>query len=180
MIIGLTGRRGVGKSTIADALVERGFVRAHPFAGGKAMSRVYFCRLGATVDEAHRMTDGDLKDTPSRFLPHHSTPRHFMEKFGYFMGVTMGPEWTLGAELDSLAWLGARGIVVESIVYEAEALRRRGGVVVRILRPDVEGPSGEETDKAEATIDADYTVINQGSLRSIPDLVDSLLKEIEG
>ncbi len=34
LVIGLTGRRHVGKSTAADYLVDRlGFVRVHPFAG---------------------------------------------------------------------------------------------------------------------------------------------------
>lgn len=178
MIIGLTGRRGVGKSEYAKELMARGFLRAHPFDGGKAMCRVYFTRLGATVDEAQRMTDGDLKDAPSRLLPGKATPRYFMEKFGRFMGTTMGAEWTMGAELDALVGYGNRSIVVESVVYEAEALRKRGGVVVRIVRPGIDGPKGEETDRAEALITPDYTVYNSGSLRDIRFSVDQLLERI--
>lgn len=69
-IIALFGRRQVGKSHIADHLVrEHGFVRLHPFNPGKAGCRRVYEALGATPDQALRMTDTDLKDVPVRFLP---------------------------------------------------------------------------------------------------------------
>ncbi len=41
-------------------LVDAGFVRAHPFAGGKVASAAWFEYLGASPDEAQRMVNGDL------------------------------------------------------------------------------------------------------------------------
>lgn len=69
-IIALFGRRQVGKSHIADHLVkEHGFVRLHPFNPGKAGCRKVYEALGATPDQALRMTDTDLKDVPMSLLP---------------------------------------------------------------------------------------------------------------
>jgi hypothetical protein len=75
-IIGLAGQRGVGKSLITRHLIDsHGFRSIHPFSGGKAACRGYFEYLGATAEEAQRMTDGDLKDRPSAILPEAQTPR---------------------------------------------------------------------------------------------------------
>ena len=165
MIIGLTGKRNVGKSAAAGFLVEAGFIRAHPFAGGKVASAAYFEYLGATSDEAQRMVNGDLKDLPSDYLPARASPRHWMEQFGKFMGVKMGPDWTLGAELARLKRQSPdTNAVVESVVYEEPQLRAAGGIIVRITRPGHQGAAGENTDAAQADIAADIEIVNDGSL----------------
>lgn len=69
-IIALFGRRQVGKSHIADHLVDtHGFVRLHPFNPGKAGLRAVYEAVGTTADQARRMTDTDLKDVPVGFMP---------------------------------------------------------------------------------------------------------------
>lgn len=81
-IIALFGRRQVGKSHIADHLVaQHGFVRLHPFNPGKAGLRAVYRAVGATEDQARRMTDTDLKDVPSGVLPKRdlSTPNRLLD-----------------------------------------------------------------------------------------------------
>jgi len=163
-IVGLAGQRGVGKTLIARHLIEtHGYRSIHPFSGGKAACRGYFEYLGATPEEAHRMTDGDLKDLPCAILPEAYTPRFFMEHFGKFMGVTMGPEWTIGREIlrERLLHPGT-GLVAESIVYEADVLRKLGGVIIRVER-EGSGIIGIETDAATARIKPDAVFRNDGS-----------------
>lgn len=176
MLVGLTGRRRVGKSEAARILTsQHGFQRVHPFDGGKAMCRTYFERLGATAEAAERMTDGDLKDIPSPLLPGQQSPRYFMERFGKFMGTSLGPEWTIGVELDMKIRQSDR-LVVESVVYEAEAIRARGGVIIRVVRPGVDTVEALETDRHEALITADHTVVNDGSFAELADKLARLLK----
>lgn len=164
MIIGFTGKRGVGKSEAARALTERGFVRAHAFGPGKAATVAYFIYAGADADTAHRMVHGDLRDTPSPLLPKSHTPRYFMEKFGEFLGRQMGPEWTAGIELKKIERENpGASIVCESVVYEAEVMRRAGAKIARITRPGHKGPSGLKTDDAQEKVDADITIVNDGS-----------------
>jgi hypothetical protein len=153
IFVGLSGDRQVGKSRVADYLVESfGFVRAHPFFGGKIATRAYFQHLGATEEESHRMTDGDLKDIPSPYLPNNALPRYFMEEFGYFMGSGLGPEWTIGVEMDKIDQASARAgrdsrVIMESIVYEIDYLRgRTDALIVKV-----------ERDQARNTIDAPRT-----------------------
>lgn len=94
-IIALFGRRQVGKSHIADHLVNHhDFVRLHPFNPGKAGLRAVYEAAGATPEQARRMTDTDLKDVPVGFLPKRDLstpnmmqdPKVFSETFarGYF------------------------------------------------------------------------------------------------
>lgn len=140
-----------------------GYVSAHPFNGGKAASMAYFRHCGASEETAWRMAHEDLKDQPSDFLPGRATPRYWMERFGNFMGETMGAEWTLGVELARLAEAGAERVVVESVVYEWKVLKSHGGKIYRVVR-DVEGPEGIMSDEAQASIPVDGTIDNNGSL----------------
>lgn len=167
LMIGLTGRRNVGKTTVADALVEAcGFVRVHAFDGGKEAAFAYFRHCGADTATAARMIWGDLKDRPSDLLPGAVAPRHFLEKFGRFMGQEMGVDWTLGLEV-ARARRAGKPIVVESLVYEADWFRRQGGIVVRVERPGHQGPVGCESDAVQATIEADHVLVNDGDIASL-------------
>lgn len=167
-IIGLAGRRGVGKSEIAKHMIKaQGFMTVHPFSAGKAAVRGYLTFLGADEDTAWRMTEGNLKDTPSGLLPLrddesglHYDCRHFMERFGSFMGVDMGSDWTLGAALRKFGSDNPNArIVVESIVYEAEVLRSLGGLIIRIDGPE-NGVVGVKTDEATSLIIPDAIFYN--------------------
>jgi hypothetical protein len=196
VIIGLSGLRQVGKSHIARHLVEQhGFTRLHPFDGGKAASRAYFMHLGIDAETAARMTDGDLKDKPCDVLPvisnvdhgrvgTHYTSRFWMEKFGQFMGSQLGPEWTIEREIDRHLRSGQPfRLVAESIVYEAETLRRMGGIILRVER-EVDrslGISGLETDKFGADIVPDHVLKNDGeTLAELYAQVDDFLRDAIG
>lgn len=181
MIIGLTGKRGVGKSTIADVLEDHGFVRIHTFDGGKAATFAYFVHLGMPEDMADEAVYGNLRDVPNDYLPNRATPRLFMEKFGYWFGTEMGADWTLGAELDRVGreYLG-KDIVVESVVYESSLLKERGGKIVRVFRPDHEGVIGINTDAAQEKVVADYDIINDGTIDDLDVAVVDMLEELCG
>ncbi len=193
LIIGLCGDRKVGKSKAARHLVEaHGFKRLHPFDGGKAASRGYFQHLGADAEMAHRMTDGDLKDVPCPLLPviqdpghgvpgTHYAPRFWMEKLAKFMGVDMGPAWTLEQEVERHKSAGEPlRLVSESIVYEIETFRKLGGIVLRLDRPlrGNDKPVGFETDKFSRTILPDHILLNDSdSVEELHKSLDALLRE---
>lgn len=176
VLIGLTGIRGVGKSTAATLFAAEGFKRAHAFDGGKTATIAYFIHLGAGAQQAYSMVYGALKDQPSPLLPGNAHPRFFMEHFGKFMGTVMGPAWTLGAEIEAIWRRDSKArIVVESLVYEADLLRAAGGTIIRINRPGHTGPIGVETDKFVETIKPDFIIDNVGTL---DDLRESILRYV--
>ncbi|ABF71302.1 p051 [Rhizobium phage 16-3] len=161
LMIGITGKRNVGKSTVATILESRyGFARAHAFDGGKEASRAYFEYITSDPVIAGRMVYGDLKDKPSEYLPGGVSPRFFLEKFGHFMGDTMGVDWTLAMEIARIRRQTPNApIVVESLVYEAPWFKSQGGFVLRLERPDFDGPAGIASDSVQAGIEADETII---------------------
>lgn len=180
MLLGLTGKRYVGKSTVANYLVEEyGFVRMHTFGMGLAMAYTYFERITEDPVLAHRMTYGDLKDVPSPHLPDNEKPRIFLERLGAFIPRELGIEWTMGAELDrTIRHNPEKHIIVESVVYEADYFRSRGGKIIRLTRPGHEGPVGEKTDAVQVTIQADFEIINQASLDILKMSVQTIVNDL--
>src|SRR5690606_13609684 len=76
-----------------------------------------------------------------------------------FMGVTMGVEWTLAMEIARIRRETPNApIVVESLVYEAPWFKAQGGYVLRLERPNFEGPAGVESDSVQALVEADHTI----------------------
>lgn len=162
IVLGLAGLRQVGKSHFADRLVEKyGFKKIHPFNGGKAACRGYYVHLGICEEDAWRMTDGDLKDVPCEKLPGGVASRFFMERFGKFMGIEMGPEWTLGKEIELAKEKGIGDrFLIESIVYEDHVVRAQGGVIIRVERPGVTPTPGLETDAYTERMTVDGQFVN--------------------
>lgn len=65
-------------------------------------------------------------------------------------------------------------LIVKYVVYEADEIRAAGGKIIRVVRPDFEGPSGMMTDQAEAGIVADIELVNDGDVSDLLRKVDEL------
>jgi hypothetical protein len=197
MIVGLTGLRYHGKSTVAQILGRLyGYKIGHSFAPGKAMAKAYFMYCGVSEEDAERMINGDLKDVESEYLPNagpfskcptQGTPRFFMEMLGKAMPTMMGQEWTIGAVLNRLT-SGAKAIdeivngtgpniVFESVVYEAEFLKAQGVPIIRIYNPNPpQIVEGLQSDEAVRNIDTDYLIHNDGTLQDLESRVRYLFE----
>jgi hypothetical protein len=133
-VVAFTGRAGAGKTTAAEALVRRGFVKV-PFAAPlKFMLSAFLQHQGADQRLVDRMIEGDLKQEPSDLLGGVS-PRYAMQ--------TLGTEWgrhLLAGDLWIRAWrnsveaTGATKIVVDDVRFpnEVAAIRAMSGVVIKI------------------------------------------------
>ena len=187
-LIGLTGRAGCGKNTVADFLCEtHGFVQialADPLRDGlKAM-------LGLTAEQLHRR---DLKETPIDWIG--KSPRELLQ--------TLGTEWGRELVADDL-WLrvAARriarikaypphlhvaGIVVSDIRYENEAdwLREQGGQLWLIKRNPNHRHAMEERTASHSseqhipTHAGEPRIYNHGTLDELYDQVAEILQGTE-
>lgn len=171
-IVGFTGRKRSGKDTAALA------VRATRVAFAGALKHMLRALLQyQEVDEAtiERMIEGDLKEVPTPFLNGH-TPRHAMQ--------TLGTEWgrdCMGEDVwvniaHNLA-VNYQDVVIADVRFpnEAASIRDRGGVVVRISRPD--NPANDDH-PSEAMIDklqVDADVVNDGSIEDLHSKVQRII-----
>lgn len=159
-LIAICGIKGSGKSEVAGRLEGQLSAQRIRFAGPlKDMLRV----LGLTDHEI----EGHLKEEPCEKLCGR-TPRHAM--------ITLGTEWgrdLIGPSIWSRAWerraawalAGGANVLTEDLRFpnEYDAVRRLGGLVLRVLRPGV--VAGEHESEAHAlSFPADIQCYNDGNL----------------
>lgn len=172
IIIGLTGRAGCGKDTVADFLCEaHGFVKialADPIReGAKAM-------FGLTDEQLHRR---DLKEQPIDWIGH--SPRHILQTLGteYGRQYVSDDIWlrVAGQRIErirrSAPCMHVSGIVISDIRFENEAdwLRNLGGHLWFVRRPGHNPLMGKEAchaseraiqRKTDEAIISNYTTID--------------------
>lgn len=180
--IAFTGRRNVGKSTAVRRLEKQGFKQVHAFTGGKEAAVAYLDHIiayGPYERMGRRMAYGDLKDVPCPALPGGVAPREFLERFGKFMGIDMGVEWTLKAEVERVERIYGKdvNIAVDSMVYESGYWKEIGGVIVRLNRPDFEGQPVVASDAHQAAVKHDFEHFAE-TPEKVEENIDFLLKSL--
>lgn len=163
MIIGLAGRAGSGKTTIAEGLACRGFLRRKFAAPLKDMMRTLLKAQGADARTIERMIEGDLKTEPTPLLAN-KTPRWAMQSLGTEWGrVQIGSGFWIEAATRGLT--SQHDVVFDDVRFanEVEAITALGGKVICLRRDDV-----DETDDhvSEKIPPFDHRVMNNGSVRA--------------
>lgn len=171
-IVGLIGHARSGKTTTANIMAEKGYVRI-PFAEPmKAMLKLGF-----------GLTDGDLngtaKEEPCERLLGVS-PRYALQ--------TLGTEWgrnLIGKRVWLVAWLnmvektGAQHVVADDVRFlnEIELIRDMGGEIFEVAAPAADAiPLKHHVSEIEWTkADPDWTIINDGSIEDLRRRVEGAL-----
>lgn len=175
MLVGLCGRARAGKSTAANALVQRfGFEElsfAHPLRA--------FVRDILSIDDVQ--TFDQIKDKQHSLLGG-KTPRHALQ--------TLGTEWGRNMISDTL-WIDVcmyktkhllaqgKNVVISDVRFdnEAERIREEGGLIIKIMRPD--GPHIDSAHISELGIQhalVDVFVMNE---HSEEDFLHRFLHEVQ-
>lgn len=152
-IVALCGLQHAGKDTAAKVFENAGWVNMKFATPMKSMLHALVVAQGGTLDHAVRLTDGDLKEEPSDFLGG-NTPRYAMQ--------TLGTEWgrnCMGAhfwrdrfiQTGMLLRPGTPGVVVTDARFpnEFDTVRKMGGELYRIDRPEVTRAAKAEREKGE-------------------------------
>lgn len=172
LIIGLSGAAGSGKSTAAFHLIEKRKFHRVRFAGPlKAMTAA----IGLTT----RHIEGDLKETPCDLICG-KTPRFFMQQLGTEFGRdTIGKDFWINLWKNEVNSVEEAPIVTDDCRFpnEEDALRSVGGMIIRIVRNEVDTTTNTFTHESEKhVIQADFTIMNDGSMndlyRQIDDIID--------
>lgn len=172
MIIGLTGRKRSGKSTIAQALVHKGFAEFSFAEPIRTFTKILLGLDHAGLEEA-KENGIDWLDGVS--------PRHIMQTLGTEWGrKTIHPDiWIryLTRRITAPANLNA-DIVISDIRFdnEAIALRELGAKIVRVERPG----GGEDSHSSELGVSLRYVhfgVMNNGELAAVNDIADLIVEK---
>lgn len=155
--IGLIGFAGSGKDTAAQALISKGW-RRKAFADHLKTLAYSFGWDGRKNEKGRKF----LQDLGMAARAYNS---NFWIEQAYF-GMTAVP--TAYTKIP-FVWTDVR------FENEAEFIRKRGGVIIRIIRPNI--PCGEhESESGQNKIDADYTIVNDGTVEELHNTILNLLE----
>lgn len=178
-LIGLVGRKRSGKDTFAAGLVERGYTRVafadplremveeiNPIVGAYAYYDTELDVEAAPVRLSVALRDNGgwegLKD--SRYG---DEARRLLQQSGQAVRRRDPKFWLSAglAEATGALMEGAPGVVITDVRYrnEADAVHTDGGILVRIVRPDL---VSTDTHPSETELDdypTDFTIRNSGT-----------------
>lgn len=171
-VVAFTGKAGSGKSTAADHLVARGWVRVKFADPLKDMMRALLAASGMTPAEIERRIEGDLKEQPEPMLAGR-TPRYAMQTIGTEWGRDLigSGLWIGIAEAQILRRLQAgQNVVIDDCRFdnEADVVRRLGGLIV-----ELQGRGGiAGAHQSERGVQPDLVHHNDGTLAELRGWVD--------
>ena len=164
ILIGLTGRARSGKTTAAEHLARTYLLEQYAFADPLRDGLMAIFNLDPTDFE------GDRKEQPLGWLD--CSPRQLMQSMGTeWARNTVHPDvWVKLAEQNleymTKAMGAVLGFVVSDVRFENEAdlIRRRGGTVIHILRPNALAVNPHISEAGIAANSADLTLPNYGTV----------------
>jgi hypothetical protein len=163
MLVGLCGRKGSGKDTVAAILSEtHGFLQ---YALAAPLKRV--CKQLFDFNDDQLWGEGkDIVD--SRF---HKTPRELMQKQGTdFVRCEMGEGfWLLKFE----GWFASNSLLERVVVSdvrfqnEVDYIKRMGGRMYKVERPQLKDGDMHVSEQADSLVGIDATIVNGSNISSL-------------
>jgi hypothetical protein len=177
MLIGITGHKFSGKSTVARLL--------HNATGYEVVSfadklKDITCVLSGCTRE--QLEDYDFKENelvPDYLRPYclnaeKPTFRAFLQHFGSEVMRGVNDNIWIDCTLDNC---GKNAIISDArFPNEAKAIKERGGIVIKVVRPDVKASDSHQSETLIDEIDADYTLWNDTTLENLVLNVDSIVR----
>ena len=177
MIIAICGHKFSGKSTVASLLHNTTGYEVVSFAD--KLKDITCILSGCTRED---LEDYDFKETqlvPDYLRPYclnaeKPTFRAFLQHFG--SEVMRGVNDNIWVDC-TLSNCGKDVIISDCrFLNEANAVKAKGGIVIKIVRPDAKASDSHQSETRIDEIDADYTLWNDTTLENLVANVDSLVR----
>lgn len=177
LLIGITGRAGAGKSTVARMLEDR-FVFVEMALADPIVNMIGSLFADCDIDGAWAI-ERSLKELPTRL--------------GYSyrqLAQTLGTEW--GRHLSPDFWLRVlalrlrephievQNVVISDVRFpnEADFVKARGGVMVRVLREQPTTARHHASEVHTDMLSVDTELLNFGSQATLLDQVERLVQKL--
>lgn len=172
VLIGLVGRAGSGKSTVAEHLVSAHGFRQEAFAAplkDAAVAIFGWSRADLEGDTPERRAWREKIDVwwAARLRMPELTPRWVLQHLGTeVMRANFHEDIWVAAMQRRLQARGKDDVVVSDVrmLNEAWAIREAGGVLVRVERPGSSAASSHATEALADLLTVDLTLVNDGTL----------------
>jgi len=177
-LIGLSGRAGCGKDTVADYLHEQ-----HGFARVAFAAPIY--RALAAMLQVPEATLRFRAFKERELAGVGRSPREMVQTLGTEWGRNMMRQdfWLLLAlpEIEALRRSGVPGVVASDVRFENEAefLRAQGGQIWHIWRLGVKPVREHVSEAGLIPADADRGIVNDGTIEAMFQRVDKLVEVLE-
>lgn len=169
-IIGITGKAGHGKNTVADMICNR-LKRTQQLAFAGKVKEVFTVLTG--------MEYQDTENFKNQFIVGWGmTVRRMLQKIGTeAMRNGLQEDVWVNALFYSLSDYATKTFVITDVRFpnEAEAIEMRKGFVIRVVRPGYD--SGTPEHESETALDDQkfYTITNDGTLADLEEKVQAML-----
>ena len=178
-LIGLAGKAGAGKDTVADYLWEKEGAIKVAFADALRAAACSIFGLGQC-----NFLDRDLKEAEVEYWG--MTPRRMLQLLGTEATKPVFGDniWLKRWFLSYSAVRDTDHVVVPDVRFdvEADAIRNLGGTIIHIARPGarLSGATGEHSSEAGIELrDGDMYLSNSGSVEELRYEVDQLWESIK-
>lgn len=177
MIIAVCGHKFSGKSTVARLLGNATGYEVVSFAD--KLKDVCCVLSGCTREQ---LEDYDFKETqlvPDYLRPYcgnvkKPTFRAFLQYFGSEVMRGVNDNIWIDCTLSNCD----EDCIVSDCRFpnEAKAVKARGGIVIKVVRPDAKAEDSHQSETLIDEIGADYTIVNDTTLENLVLNVDSLVR----
>lgn len=172
MIIGISGKMLSGKDTIASIIKD-----IHPeyniihFADGLKSVVADLCGLDWYDINTQEGKRGSISWLDNM------TVREILQKFGTAIRKEVHPDFWVNSTMQDI--YGIDNIIIPDVRFpnEKKAIEHKGGVVIRVKRPNIE-QMDHESETALDNYSFKYTIYNDGTLEDLSKKVELLCKQL--
>lgn len=185
MIIGLSGKIGSGKSTIAEIFKQNGFY-LDSFAN--SVKDVSNCIFGFDRNRLEGITkeDREWREMPderySFLLGKKFSPRDSLILIGTIFGRNqIHPDVWVETVFNRYSLSGNKDLLITDVRFpnEYNSVKKRGGILIRIERENTYKIE-HESETSLDTYTFDYVIENNGTLEELIEKVNNILSNLQG